>query len=298
MADLVVPIMKSATIIAAGRVGVFHALGKGPLSFQEISRSTGASEHGVRCLVEALVSLGYLEERDGCFCNGPTAQAWLTSESPIDFTPLLHYLETAWRLLADLGDVVSKGSPKRTFYQFMLEHPEAGVAYNQYMKACAQLDTDFLEGFVRIPEGAQRMLDIGGAHGWYTTVLCKSHPGLKAVIFDVGPALAEAKKTVAAEGLGDRIGLQAGDYLKDDLGNGYDVVLCFHLLHWHQEKESRQILEKAAKALKAGGKIILLEKPKGEPPGLYDALFAMLMLLYSGSRPCCTIPATSGSVLS
>lgn len=284
MADLVGPIMKSATLIAAGKVGLFHALADGPRSISELSKDLGASENGLACLAEALTTIGYLERQDGRFANGPTARAWLTPSSSIDFNSLLIYLEHTWRLLADLGEVVRKGSPELSFAQYMLDHPDAGSAYNEYMKGCAKLDEDFLRRTLSLPEDARRMLDLGGAHGWYTAVLCREHPNLCAVIFDVAPALAEAKNTVTDQGLGERVVLQPGNYLVDDIGEGFDVVLCFHLLHWHLEDDNRRLLRKATKALLPGGKMILMEKPKGDPPGVYDALFSVLMQLYGGSR--------------
>ena len=170
MADLVGPIMKSATLIAAGKVGLFHALADGPRSISELSEDLGASENGLACLAEALTTIGYLERQDGRFANGPTARAWLTPSSSIDFNSLLIYLEHTWRLLADLGEVVRKGSPELSFAQYMLDHPDAGSAYNEYMKGCAKLDEDFLRRTLSLPEDARRMLDLGGAHGWYTAV--------------------------------------------------------------------------------------------------------------------------------
>jgi hypothetical protein len=46
-------------------------------------------------------------------------------------------------------------------------------------------------------------------------------------VLDRPQALNTARATVTSAGLLDRITLQAGDFLADDLGEGYDVALLF-----------------------------------------------------------------------
>jgi hypothetical protein len=43
-----------------------------------------------------------------------------------------------------------------------------------------------------VPDGAQKMLDIGGSHGYYSVALCRRHEGLRAVVLDLPEAVKQA----------------------------------------------------------------------------------------------------------
>ena len=60
-ADVYWPMMKSASLIAAGELGVFAALSQGPLLVEELAARLRASIDGTDRLCAVLVQTGYLE---------------------------------------------------------------------------------------------------------------------------------------------------------------------------------------------------------------------------------------------
>ena len=153
-----------------------------------------------------------------------------------------------------------------------------------YQRANAQLGVGSIVPLVPIPPSAERLLDLGGSHGLFSIGFCKQHPNLDAVVFDFPVALVETEKAVAAEGLAGRVTVQHGDYLEDDIGHGYDVILCFFLPHNHTEDDNKRLMAKASRALKPGGMIVVHEMLRDDPPSSFNAMYSLLFFLYSGTR--------------
>lgn len=284
MADLVGPVLKAGAIIAAGQLGMFKALAGGPCSITELAGAIGASDTGVAILAEALASVGYLERVDGRYANGPVPRTWLTPASQVDFTPGLLWMPLAWRLLEGLQEVIRRGGPERPLFAYLQEHPELGRTMAQYMKTQAQLIAGPVMEAVVVPQTARRLLDLGGAHGLYSIAFCQRHPLLHAVVFDLAVALADTGRAIAEAGLAERVHIQEGDYLADDIGEGYDVVLCFALFHNQTVDQNRRLLAKVARALKPGGLLAIAEILRGDPPDAFAGLYSLLFFLYSGTR--------------
>lgn len=276
--------MKCSALLAAGRLGVFKALAEGPRSVSEIADSIGASEFGVARLVEALAGLGYLETADGRYANGPAPRAWYTAAAPVDYTSLLVFVQEVWPFFGGLADAVRQGRPEPTLYQFMEEHPEVGLHFSQYMRANALVLAAPLAERSPIPDTARRLLDLGGSHGLYSIAYCRRNPNLKAVIFDLPEALSETEAIIAAEGLSDRISVQRGDYLKDDIGHGYDVVLCFGMTDGNSYDDNQRLFKTVANALNPGGTIRILSHVKLQAFDPGNALFSLIMFATWGTR--------------
>jgi SAM-dependent methyltransferase len=283
--DLVGPVVKTRAIIAAGQLGLFKLLADGPRTISEIASALGASETGVTLLAEALASIGYLEHLDGRFGNGPVARAWLTPESRVDFTPLLFWIGNyGWHALEELDQVIRRGEPERPLYEYIQDHPELGQTNAAYMQALAKLSAGSVPQMVTVPGTARRLLDLGGSHGLYSIAFCKHHPDLEAVVYDLPAALTDTGAALAAEGLAGRVSLQHGNYLTDDIGNGYDVILCFSLMHNHKEDDNKRLAAKIARALNPGGMVVVNDFLRGEPPDAFNALYSLLFFMYSATR--------------
>ncbi len=283
-ADLIGPMFKAAAIMAAGRLGLFKLLAEDPLSIPEIARRLSANELGVKILVEALASVDYLERVDGRYDNGPVARAWLSPSSPVDFTPLLLWAPLGWHLAEGIPQVVTRGSPERPLYEYLQEQPELGRANAAYMKVMAQLNAGPIAQTASVPDTARRLLDLGGSHGLYSMAFCKGHPDLSATVYDLPIAVAGTEETITNEGLAGRVRVQHGNYLTDDIGDGYDVILCFFLYHNHTEDDNKRLVAKVGKALNPGGIVVVHEFLRGEPPDAFNALYSLAFFMYSAGR--------------
>jgi SAM-dependent methyltransferase len=131
-----------------------------------------------------------------------------------------------------------------------------------------------LAPLIPVPFGPARLLDLGGGHGRYSTALCARHPSLTATVLDYASALGPG---------GARVTMRAGNYLTEELGSGYDVVLLFNVLHGHPEARNRALLDRVAAALRPGGVVAILEHGRDAPgPGDMSFLRTFSMNLFHG----------------
>jgi SAM-dependent methyltransferase len=94
----------------------------------------------------------------------------------------------------------------------------------------------------------------------YSIALCQQNLSLSATVFDSAEALIPGRKNIAEAGLEQAIQVQVGDFLKDDLGDDYDVALLFNICHGLSEEQNVALLEKVARALNPGGIAVILEQ--------------------------------------
>ena len=106
MADVFLPMMKSAALIAAGQLGLFQALADGPLDTAALAAVLRCSPDGVIRLADLLVSVGYLVREGSQWANAPQAARWFTRDGQVDYTAGLLWTGEAWGLMATLADCV------------------------------------------------------------------------------------------------------------------------------------------------------------------------------------------------
>jgi cyclopropane fatty-acyl-phospholipid synthase-like methyltransferase len=125
------------------------------------------------------------------------------------------------------------------------------------------------------------MLDVGGGPGTFSIAFAQAHPDLLAEVLDLGSVLPLAERHIREAGLSDRVAVRAGDLRTDDFGGGYDLVLVSAICHMLDEEENRDLFRRCAKALVAGGRVVIrefiLDPDRSGPPGA--ALFALNMLV-------------------
>ena len=102
------------------------------------------------------------------------------------------------------------------------------------------------------------LCDVGGATGLLSTLVAKQHPHMRCISFDLPAVEPIAKKTIAREGLSDRIQTAAGDFFRDGLPKA-DVVTMGMILHdWNLEKK-KHLIKAAYDALPENGAFIAVE---------------------------------------
>jgi ubiquinone/menaquinone biosynthesis C-methylase UbiE len=285
MVDVYLPMMKAAAIISAGQLRLFQALSKGPLTAEALARAVGASERGVSHLADFLVAVGYLRQGPEGFSNAPHAERWFTLQGTVDYTAGLLWTAESWSLMSHLTDAIRGGGPEKTLWESMTERPHWGPIFSNYMHAFAQhLGPDLLQ-HVQLPEGATRLLDLGGSHGLHAMAFCRQYPGLSAVIVDLPSALTQTKDTLAEAGLSSRIELVPGNLLEAEWGEGtYDAVFYLSVAHNQTAEGNARVIEHISRVLKPGGLLLIHEYLTGAPLDVYDAAFRLTLLVETATR--------------
>lgn len=283
MVDVHLPMMKSAALISAGQLGLFQALSRGPLSVAALADALACSTEGVQRLSDFLITVGYLERDGNGLKNTPHAARWFTSEGEVDYTSGLTWTGKAWNLMGTLTDCVRDGAPGTPLWDLMRERPTWGPSFSSYMHAFARhLGPDLLR-HVRPPEGARRLLDLGGSHGEHSIAFCRLYPALSAVLVDHASALTDTEATVQRAGMAHRITLTAGDLREAAWGEGYDVVLFLSVVHNQTPEENRRTVQRIADVLRPGGVLVIHEYPHDAPASPFDAAFRLTLLTETGT---------------
>lgn len=284
MLDIYMPMMKSAAIISAGRLGLFEALAKGPLSLSLLAEKIHSSPQGTATLADFLVAVGYLEKQGDLLTNAASTQRWFTSVGQVDYTPGLLWTQEAWSMMGTLTDAVRSGAPEQTLWDAMVEKPHLGQLFASYMGAFAlDLGPDLLKHVPVAPQH-RRLLDLGGSHGLHSIRFCQRYPNLSAVIVDLPSALMETGSTIEQKQLSDRIRMSPGNLLDHDWGCGLDLVFYLSVAHNHTAEENRLVIQRIGDSLNPGGLLVIHEYLAETQLTQFHAAFRLTLLLETGTQ--------------
>jgi len=249
-------------IAAAVSNKVFDSLESGSKAVDQISKETGASERGLRMLMNALVGLELLKkDRHQKYSLTPESAAFLVSNKPGALAGFFRLnvtqLVSKW---LQLGDVVRTGRPAQAVNQEG-EGTEffSGLVENiiPMSYATAQTLADHLK--LAKAKNEVRVLDLAAGSGIWGIVLAQTSPRVRVTAVDWAGMIPTTKRITQKFGVGARFKFIEGDLLEADFGKDYNVATLGHILHSEGEERSRQLLKKTFRAVKSGGTIAIAE---------------------------------------
>ncbi|MGA8940908.1 MAG: methyltransferase [Acidobacteriaceae bacterium] len=265
---------------AAIRHRVFDVLDGGAKTLQEVQKETGASERGLRAIMNALVGLGLLaKDASGSYSLTPESAAFLVSTKPgFQGGMIRHGSEDLIPKWLNLNEVVATGKPAAAvndektggeFFQnfvvdiFPLSYPSAKVL-------AQHLDL----------QGDAKALDLAAGSGVWGIALAQATGAVRVTAVDWPEVIPVTRKMVEKFGLADRFAYVEGDLLNADFGSGYAVATLGHILHSEGKERSRALLARTFDALASGGTIAIAEfLVNGDRTGPAGGLFFAVNML-------------------
>jgi SAM-dependent methyltransferase len=270
----------SACALHAGvKLDVFTPLAERRHTAKELADLVGADTRGLAMLLDALSAMQLLQKSGPNYSLTPFAAEYLSRTSSKFLGHIIlhhHHLMSGWTLL---DEAVASGKPMRDRVSHIddetaRESFEMGM-FNLAMQIAPSIVTHF------DLEGRRSLLDLGGGPGTYAIHFCLQNPGLEAVVYDLPTTRPFAEKVIASFGLENRITFMDGDFINQEIKGSYDVAWLSHILHGEGPADCRLLLDKAVKALKPGGLLLvqefILNDEKDGP--IFPALFSLNMLL-------------------
>lgn len=250
-------------VVAAMRLGVFEALADEPLKPEGLASKIAADPRGMHVLLPALAAIGYVREQNGEYVNTLMTTKWMLRRSGNFGAGFEFWAVNLFELMDNLEDSFRTGQPPLNLYEWIENQPETSRSFQEWMMAIAAFAGDEILKHVPIPNGARRLLDIGGGHARYAMAFCRRYSKLSATVFDSPQALKAAEASLTATGMAGRVTLQTGNFLTDELGAGYDVALLFNIVHGFSDEQNRALVNKVVKALNPGGLLVIIEQLAG-----------------------------------
>lgn len=279
LGDTMVALLLARTLMTATKLGVFEALADGPLTADGVAARCGTDARATNKLLFALAGARYLRASHDRYSLAPIARKWLLERGTRSLRDaVLHrYLDAA--LLEHAEEFVRTGDPV-DFHRAMTA--EQWDLYQRGQRAHAVYCASEVARRTPVPHAPRAMLDLGGAHGYFSVALCRRHPSLRSTILELPEAVALSSPRLAEEGWGDRISYHSGDVLTEELGAGrYDLVFAANLVHHFTDRSNRDLVRRIARALRPGGCCAILEIVRPPTPGKAGQIGALLNFYFA-----------------
>ncbi|HZA52000.1 MAG TPA: methyltransferase [Myxococcaceae bacterium] len=275
--------MGSRVSMAGVRLGVYAALAERPYGAVELAERVGASADGVRLLLDSLCALHMVRRRGETYVLAPRARRWLDPRSAQYVGDFLEFNYAQWEWWSSLEDAIRTGRGPAIH-----DYPPDDPRWDLYARAMFQLArvvSPEIVRQIRLHPGAESLLDLGGAHGWFSASLCERHPSLRSLVVDLPGAARAGRRIAEREGYADRVRHLEGDVRSADLGRGRDGVLLFQLMHHLTPDENRNLLAGISNALKPGALVAVLElfAPEGRAEADASTLIGLHYFLTSSA---------------
>ncbi len=295
--DVMAGFVYSQVLTACVELGLFDLLAEGALPAPTLAKRLALPEGAAFRLLDAAASLGLVERRGAdtsgqpCFGLGRLGVAMIGD-------PGLRAMVAHHRLLyADLREPVAllRGQAG----------PTALAGYWPYAAASdpAELSAAQTDSYTTLMAASQPMvatevlaayrfgrhrclLDVGGGDGSFLAAVGARAPGLRLLLFDLPPVAARARERFAAEGLSGRATAHGGDFRRDPLPAGADIISLVRVAHDHSDAVVLALLRAARRALPPGGTVLLAEPmaaTRGAAP-IGDAYFGFYLLAMGSGR--------------
>lgn len=274
----------SAVLIAGVRTGVTARLARQPATAAQLAADLNLDPVPTRMLLDCLRSAGHVTAHGDRYRLSRSSRRWLDPESALSVAQYVAGTSDYWDWWSDLTDVTRSGQPTGHH-----DAPPGDPYWRRYIGGqleLARLSAGEVAKKLRLPADSRSLLDIGGGHGWYSAELCRRHPKLTATVFDLPGSAEVGREIIARAGLTDRVQHRDGDVTADDLGSGYDAVLCFNLLHHLSAEQIVELFSRMHDALAPGGTLAVMDA-FAEPSRRTSAqanVLGLFMYLSSGSQ--------------
>ena len=267
---------------AVRELGIFELLLAGARSSQQLAETVGASPKRLGPFLDLVVHLGFLRKEGEQYALVAGDEELFDPEGPCAGRLGVGSLSNFLRRRGSAVDVLrndeavkaaatggSVGEEKRNSF---LAH-----AHSRSGEVAAEVAS-----LIARPE-VQRIADLGCGPGTYTVALLRACPEATAVMVDREETQSFVRSLLAERGLEDRASFVGADYLEDDFGTDFDLVLISENIHNLGEEDNQRLIQRVADRLAPGGRVVVKDRSiETDRSGPVDALqFAVALAIFA-----------------
>lgn len=227
-----------------------------------IAQGAHVSEIGARLILDCLEAMGYVKEVNGNYAFNKRGYKNLSPESPENFRHFILFCDFLYKGYSKLDETVKLGRrTEASMLEIMTDYE--WELFSRAMIDISSTNCKEVARKITVRKTYTRILDLGGSHGLYSIELCKKHPQIEAVIVDFPQVEKYALECIKKHNMQERVSFIPMDFMKDELPQGFDLVLAFNIIHGMNASENDQLASKVFKAIQQGGQFIILDQIKG-----------------------------------
>jgi SAM-dependent methyltransferase len=276
------------TVLA--RLAVADELAGGPLTAAQLAARVSAAPDALARLLSAASAYGLVRKDDaGRYALAPAGDLLRTDAEGTARGIAIGFLGPPhWQSAGRLEEIVRSPDPVNParpggIYEYYGQHPEEAAWFARAMGLVTGIMVDQLARTGFRPLASGRIVDVGGSRGTLLAYLLRALPSARGVLLDRPEALADAPRYLAGEGVGDRVELVAGDFLRE-VPPGGDLYVLSQILHNWDDESARAIVRNCHRASRPGGGLLVIEYvlPEGPDPSLAHLMDLIMMMVLGG----------------
>ena len=277
------PLMKIAsshwtkkTLFLGVKLEIFSKIDKGNNTAEDIAKELDTKTDYIERLLNALVSLEFLEKEGEIYKNSLLAEKFLIKDRPAyygDYVLMIDKLSKNWENIEEV--ILGKKEREGNIETKIFEDPLFTKAMHNNAIAPANILSEKIDF-----SSYKNLLDLGGGSGAYSIILTNKYKELNAVILELQKVCETTNEYIEKLADKTRVKTLAGDYLKDEFPKS-DVILMAQILHSHSIEQCKFMIKKSYDILPSDGMIIINEfvlNPDKTGP-VMPVVFALEMLL-------------------
>jgi hypothetical protein len=290
MARLISGYWISQAIYAAAKLGLADLLKNGPRTAEDLAHATETHAPSLYRLLRALASVGvFAKDDEGRFTLTPLAETLRSDVPGSQWSMAVMMGEEHYQAYGQLLYSVQTGETAfekiygMPIFEYLTKHQEQRIIFDAAMTGVHGRETGaMLEAFdfSRI----RCLADIGGGNGSVIASILRRYPEMRGILFDLADVADRARDTIEAAGLAGRCQVVGGDFFQS-APVGADAYLMRHIIHDWDDEESVDILRSIHQAMRADGRLLLVESvimPGNDP--FFGKLLDLTMLVIPGGR--------------
>jgi len=256
-------VWKATVLKVALELDVFTTIAQGHHTLDDIVGATQCSARGMRILLDALCPLGLLSKSRGEYFLTPTSEAFLVQGKPTYYGDWCLETGLAWEVRGLAAESVRTG----TAVGGDLSRPDTEDLWAQYSAPdiliwpqTAEKAREMWEilGVNKETKPGLHILDVACGYGVKSLVLAQADPDARVTGLDFEKVLKVTAKIAEAMGVANQVTFRSGDILTADFGaEQFDIVLFGGILYYFNPKQVEELLQRAHKALKPGGLVVI-----------------------------------------
>ncbi|CAN5479168.1 methyltransferase [soil metagenome] len=279
---------RAISIVAQLRIA--DLLADSPKTAEELALTTNSHPRSLYRLLRACASVRvFSEDSDKRFSLSPMAE-FLRSDNPQSlraFAEMLAHAEQ-FQTWSALDFSVQTGTPAfdkvhgMPIFEYYPTHPKSGQIFNDAMTSMS-LGSSMAVIQAYDFSGINKLVDIGGGHGFLLASVLEKYPTMTGVLYDTAPIVAQAKELVEKHGVANRCQMVGGNFF-ESAPSGGDAYMMKHIIHDWNDAECVMILKHCRKGISEGGKLLVIEMvvPTGNEPSLSKLLDLQMLAVLPG----------------